>query len=203
MNNNNNESKIITKTEIDDDKLILDDTDFNENDNDRTEFNIMFKYKLNKHKRNGVHALKQDTIFNNTEKTKEKDGVEPSTLNDNKFNLEIGSLFEFESRHNEIYVNQIDLSNDVYNILLEYTDLDITMNRRKPIKSKFNEYYNLLLNKLHLKYTNSEIFVELSYFFTDNIFNMFKLLDKKYANVIIKELKDKGFLRGIDTINFI
>ena len=68
---------------------------------------------------------------------------------------------------------------------------------------KFNEYYNLLLNKLHLKYTNSEIFVELSYFFTDNIFNMYKLLDKNSATIIIKELMQKGYLKNLQNVNFL
>ena len=59
----------------------------------------------------------------------------------------------------------------------------------------------MLLTNIDKQYTQSEIFVELSYYFTDNIFNMYKLLDKKYATSIIKELREKGFLNNLD-INF-
>ena len=59
----------------------------------------------------------------------------------------------------------------------------------------------MLLYNIDKQYTQSEIFVELSYYFTDNIFNMYKLLDKKYATSIIKELREKGFLNNLD-INF-
>jgi hypothetical protein len=81
--------------------------------------------------------------------------------------------------------------------------LDFKQNRRKPNKETFNNYYNLLLKELGFRYTKSEIFVELSYYFTDNIFNMFKLLDKKPATIIIKELMQKGYLKNINGIDFL
>ena len=83
------------------------------------------------------------------------------------------------------------------------TDIDFLMNRRKPDKKKFNQYYELCLSELSLKYTKSEILVELSTYFTDNIFNMYKLLNKKNATGIIIELKEKGYLNDIGNINFI
>lgn len=194
--------KVIT-SENNDKYLILDENDIdNVNDQQRAEHNIRLKFNLNKHKRDGVHALKQDTIFSNSNDKKEK----PEETNDNNianYKLEIGSLFEFESRHNDMYVNQKELSNDVYDILLEKTDIDFSSNRRKPNKQMFNVYYMLLVKELRLKYTYSELFVELSFFFTDNIFNMFKLLDKDSATIIIRELKNKGFLNGLDTIRFV
>jgi hypothetical protein len=39
-------------------------------------------------------------------------------------------------------------------------------------------------------FTNVELFNELAVYFSDNLFNMFKLLDKKWRNLIINELQD-------------
>ncbi len=74
------------------------------------------------------------------------------------------------------------LSQDVYDYLNDLTELDFSSNRRKPNRQAFNEYYRMLIDNIGKDYTKSEIFVELSYYFTDNIFNMFKLLDKEYAH---------------------
>ena len=60
----------------------------------------------------------------------------------------------------------------------------------------------MLLVNIDKQYTKSEIFVELAYYFTDNIFNMYKLLDKKYATAIIKELREKGFLTNLIDFDF-
>lgn len=166
--------------------------------------NIMFNFQTNKHKREGKHALKRDIIFNGKLNKEIKDDYDIDENQPNiVYKVETGSSFEFESRNNEDYVNQRQLSKDVLEVLTEHTDIDFTTNRRKPNRQTFNEYYTLLLSNLKLKYTHSEIFVELAYYFTDNIFNMFKLLDKRYATIIIKELKSKGYLKDLDNINFI
>jgi hypothetical protein len=47
--------------------------------------------------------------------------------------------------------------------------------------------------RVHLKdesFTNVELFNELSVYFSDNLFNMFKLLDNKWRNLIISELQE-------------
>jgi hypothetical protein len=47
--------------------------------------------------------------------------------------------------------------------------------------------------KVHLKdesFTNVELFNELAVYFSDNLFNMFKLLDNKWRNLIIEELQE-------------
>lgn len=178
-----------------------DEPDSTSTDND---LNIMFNFNTNKHKREGKHALKTDSIFNGKSNKDALDEYDTSESKSNiKYNIEVGSVFEFESKNNEEYVNQKQLSIDVLEVLTEFTDIDFTSNRRKPNRIIFNQYFLLLVSKLHLKYTNSELFVELSYFFTDNIFNMFKLLDKKQATIIIKELKAKGYLKDLDNMNFI
>lgn len=170
------------------------------------EMDVMFKFNTNKHKIEGKHALKRDTIF----KGKIEDNLEDSehyTQNDFNMNdglpIEAGTAYEFESKHNEEYVGRLNLSKDVYKLLDEETELDFSTNRRKPNRQAFNDYYTLLLDNIGKEYTKSEIFVELSYYFTDNIFNMFKLLDKEYATQIIVELKQSGYLNNLNNINFI
>ncbi|MCK9416268.1 hypothetical protein M0Q97_06385 [Candidatus Dojkabacteria bacterium] len=188
-----------------DESETIDNDDAEEDEDSDSE--IMFKFNTNNHKIEGKHALQRDTIFKGKDDTNTEDGDSSSTqdlfnVNDG-FTLEVGSSFDFESKNNEDYVNRLNLSNDVYKLLNEKTELDFSSNRRKPNKQAFNDYYRMLLDNVGKEYTKSEIFVELSYYFTDNIFNMFKLLDKEYATQIIVELKQSGYLRNLNNINFI
>ena len=84
-----------------------------------------------------------------------------------------GTQFEIEIMHNDDYQYKKHLSKDIYDLLCDSTNLDFSMNRRKPNRQTFNEYYLTCIAELNEKYTKSEIFVELSYYFTDNIFNMY------------------------------
>lgn len=181
-------------------------TDPNESDDNSDDIDIMFKFNTNNHKIEGKHSLKRDIIFKG--KIKEESVEEQTYITDEQtptdgFPIESGSMYEFESKHNDEYVSRIELSNDVYHLLKNNTELDFTSNRRKPNRQAFNDYYQMLLNNLGKKYSKSEIFVELSYYFTDNIFNMFKLLDKEYATQIIFELKQNGYLDNLSNINFV
>jgi hypothetical protein len=179
-----------------------DDEDEEEDDD------IMFRFNTNNHKVEGKHALKRDTIF----KGKIDDVTEQSdqyftyqdeiNVNDG-LPIEVGTNYEFESKYHEEYIGRLNLSRDVYKLLSEKTELDFSTNRRKPNRHIFNDYYRMLLDNVGKEYTKSEIFVELSYYFTDNIFNMFKLLDKEYATQIIIELKQSGYLTNLKNINFI
>lgn len=144
---------------------------------------------LSKHKQNGKHALKYDTIF----KGKKDEVVDESTdmggisgYFNESFDLDHSFGMDDES-----YQKEKRLKERVYAILLENTDLNFMNNRRKPSRIDFNQYYFLL--KTNLKddsFTNIELFNELSVYFSDNLFNMFKLLDNKWRNIIIKELQD-------------
>lgn len=188
--------------EIEDDEnlnYIVDDdiTEIEEN----VDFDLIYKLNTNKHRQEGKHTLKRDTIF--------KGKIEEKKDNENEYDV-IDSYndgfkgfdIEFDS-YTDDYVNQNNLTKDVHRVLEEKTNIDFRQNRRKPNKETFNRYYNLLIKELGFRYTKSEIFVELSYYFTDNIFNMFKLLDKKPATIIIKELIQKGYLKDINGINFL
>lgn len=180
---------------IDDDFIDFDDVNDIEKNNN---FDILHRFNTNKHKQEGKHSLKRDTIF----KGKKDDKNDESTYNDDSYYDNV-NIFEIQYNENDDIISSTDLIKDIYDILDKETDIDFKQNRRKPNKDSFNNYYNLLVKELGYRYTRSEIFVELSYYFTDNIFNMFKLLDKKPAMNIIKELTQKGFLKNLDGINFL
>jgi len=178
-------------------------------DDEEEDSDVMFRFNTNNHKIEGKHALKRDTIFKGKidESGPEQLGeyyIQQDNLNSNDgLPIEVGTNYEFESKYHEEYVNRLNLSKDVHEMLSKNTELDFSCNRRKPNRQAFNDYYKMLIDNIGKEYTKSEIFVELSYYFTDNIFNMFKLLDKEYATQIIIELKQGGHLDNLNNINFI
>ena len=209
---NEDELDNINEDELDDINLD-DDVDLGDDLNDEievekekeTEFEIMFKSSVNKHKQEGTHSLQRDTIFmGKKEEDQESQEMEStSDFYENTYDIEKGSTYEYETHFNEDYNHKKTLSKDIYDILDNKTEIDFLMNRRKPNKKMFNIYYEMCVEDLSLKYSLVEIFDELSYYFTDNIFNMFKLLNKKNASGIIMELIEKGYLKDIGNINFI
>lgn len=186
-----------------DDNYITDDNMIEVEEN--VDFDLIYRLNTNKHRQEGKHTLQRDTIFKGKleEKQITPEGSEYSGSDNNTHNDSF-KLFDVEfDSYTDDYLNQNNLTKDVFNILETKTNLDFRQNRRKPNKETFNNYYNLLLKELGFRYTKSEIFVELSYYFTDNIFNMFKLLDKRPATIIIKELMQKGYLKNINGIDFL
>jgi len=149
---------------------------------------------LSKHKIEGKHSLKYDSIF----KGKKEEAVDEDDTSDlfsgyyrETIEVDKGSNYHFESIDNEMYIRTKLVKERVYFVLGEYTAINFLNNRRKPSRVDFNNYYSLL--KIHLKdesFTNVELFNELSVYFSDNLFNMFKLLDNKWRNLIITELQD-------------
>lgn len=148
---------------------------------------------LSKHTLEGKHSLNYDSIFKGKKDDilNEDDSDANSTYFNDNFEVDKSSNYWFESVDNENYIKQKRIKERVYTILTNNTDLNFEQNRRKPSKIDFNEYYYLL--KVNLKeegFSNIEIFNELSVYFSDNLFNMFKLLDNKWRNMIINELQD-------------
>ncbi len=147
---------------------------------------------LSKHKIQGKHSLKYDSIF----KGKKEDAVEEDTSStssffNDKFEVDKTSSFYSESHDNELYLRQKKIKERVYEILSNKTNLNFLNNRRKPSRIDFNNYYTLLTEELVIdRFTNVELFNELAVYFSDNLFNMFKLLDNKWRNLIINELQD-------------
>ena len=148
---------------------------------------------LSKHKLEGKHSLKYDSIFKGKKEDPVEEGdIDPYT-NYYKDSIEVdkSSNYYFESVDNESYIRQKLVKERVYTILSEHTSINFLNNRRKPSRVDFNQYYELL--RIQLKeesFTNVELFNELSVYFSDNLFNMFKLLDNKWRNLIINELQE-------------
>ena len=174
--------------EIDEDDLKITDDEVkvetSEEDNDIV---------LSKHKVEGKHSLKYDSIF----KGKKEDPLDEDDLDGysayHKDTIEVdkSSNYYFESIDNEKYIRSKLVKERVYVVLTEHTTINFLNNRRKPSRNDFNQYYGLL--KQHLveeSFTNIELFNELAVYFSDNLFNMFKLLDNKWRNMIISELQD-------------
>ena len=148
---------------------------------------------LSKHKLEGKHSLKYDSIFKGKKEDPIEEGdIDPYT-NYHRDSIEVdkSSNYYFESIDNESYIRQKLVKERVYTILSEHTSINFLNNRRKPSRVDFNQYYELL--RIQLKeesFTNVELFNELSVYFSDNLFNMFKLLDNKWRNLIISELQE-------------
>lgn len=183
---------------IDDDDLDLDIDDI---DIDGVDDIIVDKVEtedegiiLSKHKIEGKHSLKYDSIF----KGKKEEPIDEDDTSDlysgyYKETIEVdrGSNYHLESMDNEVYIRSKLVKEKVYDILNEHTNINFLNNRRKPSRVDFNNYYILLKNRLKDEsFTNIELFNELSVYFSDNLFNMFKLLDNKWRNIIIIELQD-------------
>lgn len=174
--------------EIDDEDLISDE--------DKTEVAPESEddIVLSKHKIEGKHSLKYDSIF----KGKKEDPLDEEDMDGYssgyyKETIEVdkASNYYFESIDNEKYIRSKLVKERVYVVLSEHTTINFLNNRRKPSRSDFNQYFSLL--KIHLveeSFTNIELFTELAVYFSDNLFNMFKLLDNKWRNLIILELQD-------------
>lgn len=148
---------------------------------------------LSRHKEEGKHSLKYDSIF----KGKKEDPLDENDMGGfdyyYKESIEVdkSTMYHHESIDNEKYIREKLVKEKVYNVLKEHTNINFLNNRRKPSKIDFNDYYQLLKNKLEKEsFTNVELFSELSVYFSDNILNMFKLLDSKWRNLVLSELED-------------
>jgi hypothetical protein len=147
---------------------------------------------LSKHTLNRKHSLNYDSIFKGKKESPlTEDEFDSSSSYNETFEVDKSSIYWYESVDNENYIKEKRIRECVYEVLSKHTDLNFLNNRRKPSKVDFNQFYYIL--KTHLKdenFTNVEIFNELAVYFSDNLFNMFKLLDNKWRNLIISELQD-------------
>ena len=213
-----NEQEILPDDDIDDDDddddseggLDLDDDDedidiiieIDEDDLDITEPESEPKAEenndpevvLSKHKLEGKHSLKYDSIFKGKKEDPldEEDGTSSfDTYHKDTIEVDRSSNYYFESIDNEKYIRSKQVKERVYEVLEKNTSINFLNNRRKPSRADFNQYYNILKDNLQSEsFTNVELFNELAVYFSDNLFNMFKLLDKKWRNMIILELQD-------------
>jgi hypothetical protein len=176
--------------EIEDEDDIINDEEDNFEEITELDDDIVFS----KHKIEGKHSLKYDIIFKGKkEETLDEEDVDAYSTGYIKENIELdkSSNYYFESVDNENYIRSKLVKEKVYFVLSQHTSINFLNNRRKPSRSDFNQYYALL--KTHLaseNFTNIELFNELAFYFSDNLFNMFKLLDNKWRNLIIMELQE-------------
>jgi len=145
---------------------------------------------VSKHKQTGKHSLQYDTIFRGKKDEVAEEEDTSTTYYNDSFGYDPGSSYHHESANNHDYIRETELKQKVYDVLLKHTDINFMNNRRKPSRNDFNEYFRLL--KSNLKYenfTNTEMFIELAYYFSDNIFNMFKLLEPNWRDLVMSELQ--------------
>ena len=158
----------------------------------------------------GKHSLKNDVIFRTTKQERNEELEEFDHIIDTN-NTEFSIADEIHGEDDEANPSSINyyrlnkLKSEIRKLLETYTTVKMDAKRRKPSKSDFNAYFDMISKELNdYGYLKTEIFVELAGYFTlQNYWNIFKLLEKEYADVIIEELKDKyGIDDEIDYINF-
>lgn len=181
--------------------------DLNEDD-DVDPIELPKKRKSNKKpKLIGKHSLAYDTIYKGKKdvSTDEEEEVQHIIKNaGGSLDINDDVIGDGELKSTVDYFRNTRLKREIKRLLTEFTDIDFHAPRRKPSKSDFNAYFQMLLMELHeYGYTKTEIFIELSGYFSDNIWNIFLLLDNKFSNVIIAELKDKYGIEDINKIDFI
>lgn len=178
------------------DKNELFDMDFQEYEqDDDMENNVIDEDDeiiLSKHKMEGKHSLKYDTIFKGKKDDDiTEDDYQDITYQNDSFEIDRSTVLYEEYRDTEQYLREKKVKEKVYSVLANKTDLNFMNNRRKPSRADFNTYYHLLVNELREeRFSNVELFNELAVYFSDNLFNMFKLLDNKWRTDIINELQD-------------
>jgi len=147
---------------------------------------------FSKHTINRKHSLNYDSIFKGKKDSPlSEDEIDFSTQYNETFEVDKSSIYWYESVDNENYTKEKRIKEKVYDVLAEYTDINFLNNRRKPSRVDFNQFYYLLKTNLQDEnFSNVEIFNELAIYFSDNLFNMFKLLDNKWRNQIILELQE-------------
>lgn len=176
--------------EIDEDDLDITEPEPEAKTEESTDGDVV----LSKHKLEGKHSLKYDSIFKGKKEDPldEEDGSGSFDMyHKDTIEVDRSSNYYFESIDNEKYIRAKLVKERVYEVLEANTSINFLNNRRKPSRTDFNQYYNILKNSLQDEsFTNVELFNELAVYFSDNLFNMFKLLDKKWRNLIIFELQD-------------
>lgn len=155
------------------------------------EINTKNEKIVSKHKQSGKHSLQYDTIFKGKKEEVTEDTDTSTTYHNDSFSHDPSSNYYHETINNHDYIRERELKQKIYDVLIEHTDINFMNNRRKPSKTDFNEYYRLLKDKLKEdNFTSTELFIELAYYFSDNLFNMFKLLEPNWRDLVIDELQE-------------
>lgn len=157
----------------------------------------------NKGKLLNKHSLNQDTIFRSTFIKKEEDEEEYYTSGGN-YDIDPSSTIFTDSHDNEDYIRLKFLKEKINDHLVNHTEFDLTNNRKKPSKERFNEVFSELIVKYAADgYSETEIFVEYAPYFSEDLFAMFKMLDKKYSLPILENIMRNFNYKNIDGVEFI
>lgn len=191
------EENFIEEVSIDDDtEFILDEDEVLPEDHDMSGEK---KYKLI-----GKHSLKYDTIFRGKKSNTEEEDMSSE-----------GEYYTNSSEFDpsESFIEQtIDSEDSARTRLLKQRVLDAVqqigintkVHRRKPSKSDFNRNYQRVVAMLRPDgLTPVEIFVEYADYFSDNLYNMFTMLDAEIGAALIKELKEKKNLSFLNDVDFL
>lgn len=185
--------------DFDEDDDNLDDEIFEDSKNKKGISNV-------KPKLMGKHSLQHDNIFKGKKIDKSKDIEEEYIIKNAGGSFDIGEdTLEYEESRNSLdYHRNNKLQKDIFECLKGQTDIKFTGPRRKCSQYDFNNYFKILLSDLsECGYTYTEIFIELSLYFSDNTWSVFLMLNNDYKNIIINELKDKRGISEIDKIDFV
>lgn len=151
----------------------------------------MHKKIINKHKISGKHSLADDIIFKGKKDNVKEEEDHQMSVTENFMPIEQGSSYWEESINNEEYIRRKKIKEDIYDILKEHSKINFESKRRNPSREDFNKYYKLSVEKLKSNgYKRVELFVELAYYFSDNLLNILQLLDSKWRNPILQELEE-------------
>jgi hypothetical protein len=201
-NENENDIELDSELEFDNDtenETIYDDISDIELDtlteNDVVD-EIEVEEKVNsKHKEKGKHALKYDTIFKG--KKQESSDNEHIIELQQTFNADNETSNGLEQRDQFEYERLKKLRQEIYAVMHSMGKINIEIPRRKPSRVEFNRMYSRIVSELDMdQYSYSEAFAEYADNFSDNLENMFKMLDEVWGGKISSELIEKYKLDG-------
>ncbi len=157
--------------------------------------------KVNKHKLPGKHKLKYDSIFKGKKNEVEEDN---SGHRIEGFDIDPLSISHGQKYDQAEYDRLKKLKEKVYELIIAKTEINIKNNRRKPGRVDFNRYFETIVSSMDNRdYSHAEVFIELSWYFSENVFSMFKLLEPKWGAIIVRELSEKYNIQKIDGFEFI
>lgn len=151
--------------------------------------------KVSKHKEKGKHALRYDSIF----KGKKHEDVDNEHIIDiqTTFNADNETSNGLEQRDQVEYERLKKLQTEIHDVMVSMGKINIDMPRRKPSKVEFNRMFAEIVKTLDMdQYSYSEVFTLYAYNFSDNLENLFKLLDKEWGGKISLELKELYDIKG-------
>lgn len=186
-----------TDIDIDEDDLSIESTiEELSNESDNVEY-------IRDAKLVGKHSLRHDKIFVGGKSRKNFDddapdaeeNIEEEFEDDTKkmsFEIEYDSPILGTYLDNDERLLLKKLKERVLEAVLTKTNININLPRRKPSNTDFIKYYRIVKKELENDlFSDAEIFVELSIYFSDNLFGMFRLLDSNSAAKILADLEKK------------